>query len=225
MSFFLSILVLVIFVVLPLAHLGVLAKLFVDLGFSAVLISGAVATNRSVMLTCFIIWLTLASLVIHWIGAFNSSLQNPVLDSVLIMVLFASFILVLLLQVFRSGRTTIHRVSGAVAAYLSIGITWGYAYFVTSLFDGGAVRFSERLTLSQIPVERYIYFSFVTLTTLGYGDAVPADPVTRTLAVAEALTGQLYPAVLIAGLLGLSIQSRHAGEAQPRLPEKSELRA
>jgi hypothetical protein len=53
---------------------------------------------------------------------------------------------------------------------------------------------------------RYVYFSFTTLTTLGYGDIVPLHPIARTLAVCEALIGQLYPAVLIAGLLGMALQ-------------------
>jgi voltage-gated potassium channel Kch len=61
----------------------------------------------------------------------------------------------------------------------------------------------------EIPVARYIYFSFTTLTTVGYGDAVPMDPVARSLAMAEALTGQLYPAVLIAGVLGVALQARN----------------
>lgn len=213
MSVFLGVLVVVLFVLLPLGHLGPLPRFFVDVGFSLVLISGAVATNRSVFLTCLIIVLTVASLFVHWAGVLVSSFRNPVLDAVLIMLLFGSFVVVMMLQVFRCGRITIHRVLGAVAAYLSIGITWGYAYFVASLYDPGAVRFGEGLHFNQIPVERYIYFSFVTLSTVGYGDAVPVDPVARSLAVAEALTGQLYPAVLIAGVLGLALQSRRGSDA------------
>jgi hypothetical protein len=50
-----------------------------------------------------------------------------------------------------------------------------------------------------------LYFSFVTLTTLGYGDVVPTSPVTRTLASLEAITGQLYLTVLVARLVGLHI--------------------
>ena len=214
LSFFLGVLVLVLFVILPLAHLGLVERFFVDIGFSAVLISGAVATNRNVVLTWIIILLTIASLVVHWLGPLVS-FQNAVLDAVLIMLLFGSFVVVMMLQVFRAGPITLHRVLGAVAAYLSIGITWGYAYFVASLCNPGAVQFARTLTYSQIPVERYIYFSFVTLTTLGYGDALPIHPVARTLAVAEALIGQLYPAVLIAGVLGLALQSGNASVVPP----------
>jgi voltage-gated potassium channel Kch len=52
------------------------------------------------------------------------------------------------------------------------------------------------------------YYSFVTLTTVGYGDITPVHPVARSLAIAEALVGQLYPAILIARLVAMEIESR-----------------
>jgi hypothetical protein len=209
MSFFLAVLVLVIFVVVPLAGLGVVERFLVDLGFSVLLISGAVATHRSIVLTWLIIMLTIAGLVVHWAGVLVPSFLNPVLDAVLLMLLFGCFVVVMMLQVFRSGRVTLHRVLGAVAAYLSIGIAWGYAYYAASLCNPNAVQFVQSTNFHEIPVARYIYFSFTTLTSVGYGDAVPMDPVARSLAVAEALTGQLYPAVLIAGVLGVALQARN----------------
>ena len=90
MSFFLAVLVLVMFVIVPLAGLGVVERFFVDLGFSVLLISGAVATHRSIVLTWLIIILTIAGLVVHWAGVVVSSLRNPVLDAVLIMLSYSA---------------------------------------------------------------------------------------------------------------------------------------
>ena len=56
----------------------------------------------------------------------------------------------------------------------------------------------------------FVYFSFVTLTTVGYGDVTPVHPLARSLAVAEALTGQLYPAILLARLVSLATDSTKA---------------
>jgi hypothetical protein len=210
MSVFLGVLVTVIFVVMPLADLGIGVRFLVDIGFSMMLISGALATHRHALLTWIIIVLATAGLTVHWMDVLISSFHHPGLDAVLIMLLFGCFAIVLLLQVFRSGRITLHRVLGAVAAYLSFGIAWGYAYFAASIRNPDAVQFAYTTGLHGLPAARYVYFSFVTLTTVGYGDAAPADPLARSLAVAEALTGQLYPAVLIAGLLGLALQSRNA---------------
>jgi hypothetical protein len=217
MTFFLAILIVVIFVIVPLAGLGLVERLLVDVGFSVLLISGAVATNRNIVLTWLIVMLTIAGLVVHWAGVFVLSLKHAVLDAILIMLLFGCFVVVMMLQIFRSGRITLHRVLGAVAAYLSIGIAWGYAYYAASLCNPNAVQFVKPSNFHDLPVARYIYFSFVTLTTVGYGDAIPMDPVARSLAIAEALTGQLYPAVLIAGVLGVALQSRSGSQSNKPL--------
>jgi hypothetical protein len=80
------------------------------------------------------------------------------------------------------------------------------------------VQFSKPPNGHEVPAAQYVYFSLVTLTTLRYGDAVPMAPAPRSLAVAEALTGQLYPAMLIAGVLGRALQSRNGREAPRPFP-------
>jgi hypothetical protein len=215
MSLFLIVLLLVIFVVFPLAGMGHFRGFFADLAFSAMLISGALANHRNRALTVVIILLTIAVLLIHWLTHYALESPRPVLDASFVLGLFGCFVVIMLLEVFRPGAITLHRVQGAVAAYLSIGITWGYAYYIASLLSPGAVQFTARSQPYEIPVARYVYFSFMTLTTVGYGDAVPVHPLARTLAVSEALIGQLYPAVLIAGVLGLALQTRAHNEPNP----------
>jgi hypothetical protein len=124
MSYFLVVLVVVLFVVFPLAHLGLLEQFLVDIAFSLMLVSGALATHRSHFLTGLIIVLTVAELVVHWLAMYLPSFHHPLLDAFFVAACFACFVVVLMLQVFRPGPITIHRVLGAVAAYLSIGITW-----------------------------------------------------------------------------------------------------
>lgn len=60
-------------------------------------------------------------------------------------------------------------------------------------------------------LQHWIYYSFVTLTTVGYGDVTPVHPAARSLAMLEALIGQLYPAILLARLVSLAVGSRSAG--------------
>jgi hypothetical protein len=212
MSYFLLILILVLFVVFPLAHLGMVEHFLVDVGFSLMLISGALATHRTKFLTSLIIVLTIAALAVHWLTMYLSAFHCPLLDAFFLAACFAAFFVVLMLQIFRAGPITLHRVLGAVAAYISIGITWGFLYYATSLLSPGAVRFDSPLQDYTIPVSRYIYFSFTTLTTLGYGDVISVHPPARSLAVAESLIGQLYPAILIAGVLGMALQTRSRAE-------------
>lgn len=124
----------------------------------------------------------------------------------------AILVVMTLTHTFRPGPVSVHRVMGGVAAYLLIGVTWafGYKLLVQKLPD--AIHFQSSFV--GIPTgepSRLIYFSFATLTSLGYGDAYPVQRVARSLATAEALIGQLYPAILIATLVGMSLQSRSNG--------------
>ena len=92
-----------------------------------------------------------------------------------------------------------------MAVYLLLGLTWANAYaFLHQLHpDAFAGTLGEAL-ISQT----WIYYSFVTLTTVGYGDITPVHPVARSLAIGEALTGQLYLAITLARLVSLRVSAR-----------------
>lgn len=109
--------------------------------------------------------------------------------------------------VFGPGRITYHRVIGAILLYLTIGLTFVAAYtFVGLLFPGAFAG----LTIADSPAlaSDLIYFSFVTLTTIGYGDIVPVHPIARSLCNIEGIIGQLYPATLLARLVSLELEGR-----------------
>jgi hypothetical protein len=215
LTFFLAVLILIIFVVFPLAGLGWLGKFIVDLVISILLLSGAVATKRSRTLTILVVLLTIAGLAVHWTGAYVPKFGHPILEAVLLLSCLLAFALITLVQVFSPGAINLHRVLGAIAAYLLIGLVWSYAYVVADLLVPGSIHPTASVQEAVSPMARYVYFSFTTLTTLGYGDIVPVHPIARTLAVCEGLIGQLYPAVLIAGLLGMALQPQKAPPSKP----------
>jgi hypothetical protein len=107
--------------------------------------------------------------------------------------------------VFERGRITYHRVVGAVLLYLIIGLIFVALY--------GFVALSTPVAFTNLPAlhgdfavsGNLIYFSFVTLTTTGYGDIVPLHPFARSLANVEAIIGQIYPATLLARLVTLEL--------------------
>ena len=103
-------------------------------------------------------------------------------------------------RVFAPGRVTTDRIMGAVALYLLFGVVWGNAYEIVALADPAA--FSAAADTGR-GIERWFYFSFVTLTTVGYGDVTPVSRAARVLAIGEALVGQLYPAIILARLVTL----------------------
>jgi hypothetical protein len=118
----------------------------------------------------------------------------------------ASLALMLLLavlvadHVFTAGRVTADRVVGAVVLYLMLAICWALAYNMIATVSPHAF---SAATQPDEGVQRWIYYSFVTLTTVGFGDITPLSRGARSLTVLEALVGQLYPAVILARLVTL----------------------
>ena len=96
---------------------------------------------------------------------------------------------------------------GAVCGYLFLGLGWAVLYSLIEGFRPGSFEISRRLvTGGEVarPLPHVLtYYSFVTLTTVGYGDISPVSPATRTLSWIEAITGQFYLAVIVAGLVSV----------------------
>jgi hypothetical protein len=118
----------------------------------------------------------------------------------------------LLVHVLRIDRITGEELFAAASVFLLIGVGFAFAYSLSaSLVPDvlvGAVTEGSGLTpgsSSAIATRDTVYFSFVTLTTLGYGDILPGAPISRMLATLEAVIGQLYLAFLIARLVGLHL--------------------
>jgi hypothetical protein len=188
----------------PLLAAGLPAIVFEAL-LSLILISGIATVARRRWPAIVVVCLAVLSLGVRWV---RIGLHLPSLgyfDTVLAILAYLTLATLVLYQVlFREGPVTLHRVQGAVAAYLLLGFAWANAYWLVLMARPEAFRFpdanADRLSL--------FYYSFVTLATLGYGDITPVLPAARSLAVAEALVGQLFPAVLIARLVSLEIAER-----------------
>ena len=102
---------------------------------------------------------------------------------------------------FRRGSVDRERIFAALDAYLLVGLLFGMVYWMLDRFWPGS--FGGAVGSSALDLPRAIYFSFVTLATLGYGDVVPASAPARGLAVVEGVSGQMYLAVLVARLVSL----------------------
>lgn len=204
LSFFLALLVTVGFI-LPALGFGKNDEvLYSDWVYSLMLISGvAIAWGRR--------WLFLlsfgvasATLAARWMAFFTPTRTLVVWAGVWSLGAILMIALVLLTQVFRAGPVNSYRVQGAIAVYLLFGAGWAHAYHLTAILHPGS--FNAPSGNMSTPLD-WTYFSFVTLSTLGYGDITPAHPIARVLAAGEALAGQLYLAVLIARLVAMEVVS------------------
>lgn len=177
----------------------------VDVFFSLVLVAGMAAVSREGRwLFRAVVVFGLVALPMRWGAWIYPGVEFALWRVATTVVAVALLTLVVLAKVLRPGMITSHRIQGAVAAYLLLALGWAGAYEWVALthpaaFAGG---------VGDVEGPQWIYYSLVTLTTMGYGDITPVHPVARSLAAAEALTGQLYLAILISRLVALELQSR-----------------
>jgi hypothetical protein len=208
LSFFLGFLVLIsIFV--PMIRLSRSGRIGLDLIFAFMLFSGAIATIRQKALMYLVVALTVLEFAADLIVEFNSSLGHLGWDTALKVTGLVILVVMTLRHTFRPGRVSVHRVMGGVAAYLLIGLTWAFGYKLLMETRPDAIHFQSSIAGSPTgEPSRLIYFSFGTLTSVSYGDSYPIHRIARSLAMAEALIGQLYPPILIAALVGMALQAR-----------------
>jgi hypothetical protein len=211
LSLFLLLLVLLGFVFPSLGFEKNNLPLYSDIAFSVVLVVGAVIAwgNR----TLFALTLLVASvaMVMRWAKWWMPTSTMELWSAATGLAAILTMAVVLFWRVFRPGPVTWMRVQGAIAAYLCLGFGWAHAYHIAALLDPGAFR----TTSSDLSaVSSWVNYSFGMLTTLGYEGIGPVHPVAHTLGTGEAVTGQLYLAVLVARLVSAQVSSAqtHADE-------------
>lgn len=208
MVFFLAFLILTTIFV-PMVKLSQLGRLTLALVFVLTIVFGALATIRTRIIKYFVAGLAVLALVVELISEFAPTHGALALDTVLKLACLAILVFMTLSRALRPGPVTVYRVIGGIAGYLLIGITWAFAYQLFVEQVPTAIQFEAPLDYSSARQPNdLIYFSFITLTTVGYGDVRPVHPAVRSLAVAEALVGQLYLTILLASLVGMALQAK-----------------
>jgi hypothetical protein len=118
-------------------------------------------------------------------------------------------------RVLQASAITPRVVAGALSAYLMIALTWALAYGAVEVTWPGSIRVTPTAAGSAtVDVHTLVYFSGITIMTIGYGDVTPAIPLTRTLAVLEGLAGIVFTTVVLGALVGTLVESgrqRRAG--------------
>lgn len=144
------------------------------------------------------------SLILMAIAAGDAWLDNAGLDIVtlaLILVFYVYSIVIAARQILFTGIVDGNKIIGAIVIYLLIGMSWTFAYLLVEQLQPGSINGLEHQRW-QDNLHTVIYYSYVSLTALGYGDITPAMPLTRFLAYMEAIVGQFYLAILVASLIG-----------------------
>jgi hypothetical protein len=114
-------------------------------------------------------------------------------------------------EILRANQVTADTILGAIAVYLLLAMVWALMYAIISAVDPSAFQLpandAARVAASHLPgdLSTFVYYSFVTLTTMGYGDILPLSDTARGLATCEAVIGQIYLTVTVARLVGMYI--------------------
>ena len=150
------------------------------------------------------------ALAVHLLGGFWDSTVIHVAALILRAVFFSYATGLIVWHVLHRSDVTIDTIAGAACAYTLLAAVWAHLYVLLEILRPGSFDIPAhwRLGASGDPSAGLLYFSFITLTTVGYGDITPQWPGAGGLAAAEAVVGQLYLAITIARLVGLHI-SRH----------------
>jgi len=118
-------------------------------------------------------------------------------------VFFAFMVVTILSFVFKQYDITHDVIYGAVVVYLFIAIMWTYIFRVVEVLQPGSFTITQ--ALAEETRLTFLYYSIVTITTLGYGDITPVTDVAKSFSALEAVIGQIYLVVLVARLVGINI--------------------
>ncbi len=172
---------------------------------SALVVVGA---NRRVLIPACI--LAVPAVASRWVNFYRPDLLHADIH-LAAAILFIGFIIVRLLGfVLRAPKVNEEVLSAAVSTYLLLGLLWMFAFLLTASIDPGSFAFSSGPAAERgISGFNALYFSFVTLCTVGYGDITPVSPVARMLAFTEAVAGLFYMAMIVARLVALYSSEKH----------------
>jgi hypothetical protein len=193
-----------LFVVPPLITLGVLPPWFAAVASTIKLVAAAAALGGHRAARGFIVAVVAAAILSRWLHHFVGGMgATAVLTAAVSAIAVGTFAGLLLADVFGRGKLP-DRLFAVLLAYILLGAAWAHTYHAIELVFPGAFA----LPGTAHPTSLFIYFSFVTLTSLGYGDVLAVNPLVRSLAVVEALTGQLYLVLVVSRFVGEAAAGR-----------------
>ena len=197
-----------LFALYPMIEVGAISPWWLDVAFGLFMVIGATLLFEPRPLVKLFLVLLVSTVIVRFVEYAFASRLLATLNAALVIATSIALGALFIARVTRDGRINIHRIVGACGTFLLLGLVFAQAYKLMALY------IPEAFAIGGVPAapgamdHRYVYYSFITLTSTGYGDITPLHPYARSLAAFEAISGQLYLAVLIARLVGLEMEWR-----------------
>lgn len=202
---------------------GIWGTGLVALLFTLVVVAAVSAICRTRKTMAFAIVLAGPAILLRVVDLF---FQNDLAEATHLLTgaLFVAFAIVLILKyLFEANRISLNAINASLCVYMLLGVLWANLFVLVARFDPTAfstpASASTELNATVDRAEQYIgmlYYSFTTLTTLGYGDITPSSAFARMLAITEAIVGQIILVVLVARLVGMHVALSANGQRERR---------
>jgi hypothetical protein len=187
----------------PLAEEFIHIRMLMDIFWSAVFIGVIYAVSHKKHHILIALLLALPMLGSIWSRYFVKLSALEVVGGLCGAAFFIFAIIQILIFIYSQKKVTRDLIVGAAIVYLLMGLTWSFIYGVLESLHPGSFSLPEIQGISTS--RHFLYYSFVTITTLGYGDITPVTSLARSLCVLEAVIGQLYLVVQVAWLVGVHV--------------------
>jgi len=179
--------------------------------FSSLLIIGLWSLRNSGLIFKVAVGLVVVGTGLNLLSAYEYQFVYLFGSTAAILIFLVSATAVAMKQIALDSKVSINRIIGAICVYLMLGVIWALMYSLLSAAVPGSFGGIVEHQMTGAWDPDWVYFSFVTLTTLGYGDILPLTFSARSLAYFEAIVGQFYLAILVAGLVGAYLSETQGG--------------
>lgn len=202
---FISLVTLLILV--PMGHSIEIVRYLINIVFTLMVTEILYQHAQRKMLSKPLIIISVTSILLLWISSFYHSPQNDIIYSVSHLIFYAYLTYILGVRVIRSETFNNNTIFGSLSIYISAGFAWGYLYALLKILDPTSFAANYAILEPQV-IESMVYFSFISITTLGYGNIYPVAPLAGSIVILEVIFGQIFFAVVIAKIVSLSLAEK-----------------
>ena len=190
-------------VISPMSEEFIILKLLLDVFVTLVFISCIYAVSNKKIVVCISFALALPMFISMWVPV-SAKISSLTLTGDLFGIFFMAFIVFEILSfIFKERDVSPNIIYASIVAYLLLAVMWAFIYKVIETLQPGSFSASQKIVGEGRSL--FSYYSFVTITTLGYGDITPIKGAARAFSMLEAVIGQIYLVVLVARLVGMNI--------------------